>query len=519
MFSNRVRFCVMGWLIVSVAVFVVRLGPVLARYRADEQKFADLAFEAKQPSPPPVVNDPNSPTPNLTLSLQGRAIRGLDDGQIPWMQADFRGRDLMLVAYDTGRWFRLKRAPHSPADQLLHEFPKQRDLAGRIDCGAIAGPLEGRVIATVGEFPVVQFWDMETGKLLETVEDEHPTMAARPVPPNQTKRHPSGLRYSETDARRIVAAPRGCLFAIGKVDGTIELWGDLVYREHPEWIEEEMLKGYQRRPFQRRFGMLSRRQVHEEHVVDLKFCKGGLQLLSIGGHKVTGYAALNGADGSPLGYETRVRSNELVSDVVLSSTSSLDEVWRQKLPEAPDVLAIPMGETVGGPHWKTEDGGGIHKTRPFAISSFERGVLLGDLLKKELTGTLAPPKPEPTRFIQSIAFHRNENALLTLHTDYSGQPGDAKSETILTLWQVGSRRRIATARLPGQFMSAGWDSQGMLLALLRFDPRLANSPSTSNASQGNDSPTLFPWRTSSAHPHMFHLWDVRVDRIETPAAQ
>ena len=49
MFSNRVRFCVMGWLIVSVAVFVVRLGPVLARYRADEQKFADLAFEAKQP--------------------------------------------------------------------------------------------------------------------------------------------------------------------------------------------------------------------------------------------------------------------------------------------------------------------------------------------------------------------------------------------------------------------------------------------------------------------------------------
>ena len=245
MFSNRVRFCVMGWLIVSVAVFVVRLGPVLARYRADEQKFADLAFEAKQPSPPTVVNDPNSPTPNLTLSLQGRAIRGLDDGQIPWMEADFWGQDLMLVTYDTGRWFRLKRAPHSPADQLLHEFPKQRNLAGHIHCGAIAWPLEGSVIATVGEFPVVQFWDMETGALLETVEDEHPTMAARPAHPNQTKRHPSGLRYSETDARRIVASPRGCLFAIGKVDGTIELWGDLVYREHPEWIEEETLKGHQ----------------------------------------------------------------------------------------------------------------------------------------------------------------------------------------------------------------------------------------------------------------------------------
>ena len=145
-------------------------------------------------------------------------------------------------------------------------------------------------------------------------------------------------------------------------------------------------------------------------------------------------------------------------------------------------------------------------------------MLLGDLLKKELTGTLAPPEPEPSRSIHSLAFHRTENALLTLHTDYFGQKNATSSpktkwqtETVLTLWQVGSRRRIATARLPGQFMSAGWDSQGMLLALLRYDPRLANSSSSLAG--------LLPWRTSSAHRHMFHLWDVRVDRIETPAAQ
>ncbi len=99
------------------------------------------------------------------------------------------------------------------------------------------------MIATVGQFTRISFWNAATGKLLQTVEDDFPTAAAQPDTSARGRKHTNGLSYNSTEARKIVAAPGGCLFAIGKVDGSVELWTvegqTLPDRPHglvtPEW--------------------------------------------------------------------------------------------------------------------------------------------------------------------------------------------------------------------------------------------------------------------------------------------
>ena len=500
MFSNRVRIVVKCWLMLSVAVFFVRLGPVMARYRVAEQKFADLDFEAKRPAAPVIVNDPDSPVPRLTLALEGRAIEKLDDGHLPWVQATLPNRDsLYLVADRKGYFARLRE------NRVAFEFPRRGEESD--DLYGVAVASESQIMATVGRHTVVQFWNAWNGELLATVEDEHPTIAARPETVPHSKRHPSNLHYQDAGARHLVASPTGCLFAIGKVDGTIELWGDLIYRDHPELISEGVLKRPLRSSLPRKFGLLQRRKVHAGRVVDLTFCKGGLQLLSVSGSVVSeDDFATDGVHG-PTPREVK---NDSTSDLVLSSAESLDEMWRQPLPNVPSQIAVPISEVVGGPHWRSENGGGIKPTRSFAIGMLFDGVIVGDLLQKEITGAIKFPASGPSVMVQSVAFHRNENALLTLHTSYSGVKENVMIETVLSLWQTSSRRRIATARLAGQFMSAGWDNQGTRLALLRYNSELTKTP------PGQAS--VWPWSTRSTSPFLFHVWDVRAMPIASSAA-
>ena len=98
-----------------------------------------------------------------------------------------------------------------------------------------------------------------------------------------------------------------------------------------------------------------------------------------------------------------------------------------------------------------------------------------------------------------MSFHHDENALLTLHTSHTKTQ---ETETVLSLWQTVSRRRVATARFAGQVLSAGWDDQGLSLALLRFNPELAK--------QAANRTGLWPWATPSTSPFLFHVWDVRM---------
>ena len=478
----------MSWLVLSVVVFFVRLGPVMARYRAAEQKFADLDFEAKQPAAPVIVNDPNSPRPELTLELDGRAIQKLDDAQLSWVEATFPQREMLyLVGNQKGYFANLRE------NRVTFEFPRRGDESGGL-YGVAVSQLS-HIMATVGEHTVVQFWNAFTGELLATVEDEHPTIAARPDTFPHAKRHPNKLRYQDARARRIVASPQGCLFAIGKMDGTIELWGDLAYREHPELLNEPE-KADSRSLFKsKKLGFISRHQVHDGCVVDLDFSHGGKKLVSVGGQTVTDYEPLTAADGTPAHLDRPKHAPDSKFDVVLSATSSLETEWRQPLPEAPGQLALSIEARYAIPGFLSV---------PIAIGMFHHGVILGDLAKKQITGTITFPKPGPSVMVQSVSFYHNENALLTLHESYSGTKENVTSETVLSLWQTSSRRRIATARLPGQFMSAGWDIQGTRLALLRCNPALSKA--------------RWPWSDQSSSPFLFHVWDVRAMPIASSSA-
>lgn len=485
MFSNQIRFVVKCWLVLSVVVFFVRLGPVMARYRAAERKFADLNFEAKQPADPVIVNDPNSPRPELTLSLAGRAVQNLDDGHMPWAHIVMPNREAMfLAANHKGYFANLKK------NRVIFEFPQPRAEAGGLY--GIAVESQHVVMATVGEHTVVQFWNASNGELLATVEDEHPTIAAVPDLSEHAKRHPNKLRYQDAGARKIVASPRGgSLFAIGKVDGTIELWGDLGYRDHPELLNELDKPGTRSLLSRNRFGLISRKKVHDGKVEDLAFSHGGRKLVSISGYTATGHGTITAPDGSPGGYEMLQYDPNSKSDLVVSATSTLQEEWRLPLPTRPGHLALSLAAQHAVP--------GLIRT-PFAVGMFHDGVLLGDLNKKEVSGTITFPKNEPSAMVQSLAFHRRESALLTLHTSYSGVKENVTIETVMSLWQTNTRRRIATARFPGQFMSAGWDIQGTQLALIRMNSATRNLPPSKSS--------LWPWETQTTSPFSFHVWDV-----------
>lgn len=484
MFSNRIRVVVKCWLVLSVVVFFVRLGPVMARYRAAERKFADLNFEAKQPAAPVIINDPNSPRPELTLSLAGRAIQKLDDGHMPWAHIVIPNRAAMFLAANRKGYF-----ANLKENRVLFEFPRPRDEAGGLYGIAVASP----VMATVGEHTVVQFWKSLTGELLATVEDEHPTIAAVPDLSEHAKRHPNKLRYQDTSARKIVASPRiGSLFAIGKVDGTIELWGDLAYRDHPELLnEQDNPKSWPL--FTKQLGFISRKKVHDGQVVDLAFSHGGRKLVSVSGHTVKGRGTIPTPDGNPAGYEMLQYDPNSKSDLVVSATSSLQEEWRLPLPSRPGQLALSINAQHAVPG---------EFQAPFAVGMFHDRVILGDLNKKEVTGTIKFPKNEPSAMVQSLAFHRRESALLTLHTSYFGVKENVTIETVMSLWQTNTRRRIATARFPGQFMSAGWDTQGTRLALIRLNSATRHLPPSKSS--------LWPWETQTTSPFLFHVWDVSV---------
>ena len=487
MFSHRVRFVVKSWLVLSIVVFFVRLGPVMARYRAAERKFADLNFEAKQPAAPVIINDPNSPRPELTLSLAGRAIQKLDDGHIPWANVVLPYRDAMYLAANRKGYF-----ANLKDNRVMFEFPQPRDEAGGLYGIAVAP--QSRVMATVGEHTVVQFWDSMTGQLLATVEDENPTIAAVPDLSEHAKRHPNKLRYQDAGARKIVASPRGgSLFAIGKVDGTIELWGNLGYRDHPELLNELDKPGSESLLSTNLFGVISRKKVHDGQVVDLAFSHGGRKLVSVSGHTVKGRGTIPTPDGNPAGYEMLQYDPNSKSDLVVSATSSLQEEWRLPLPSRPGQLALSMTAQHAVPG---------QLQAPFAVAMFHDGVLLGDLDKKDVSGTITFPKNEPSAMVQSLAFHRRESALLTLHSSYSGVKENATIETVMSLWQTNTRRRIATARFPGQFMSAGWDTQGTRLALIRMNSARRHLPPSKSS--------LWPWETQTTSPFLFHVWDVNV---------
>ena len=111
----------------------------------------------------------------------------------------------------------------------------------------------------------------------------------------------------------------------------------------------------------RKYGLLARKKAHEGEVVDLKFCEGGLKLMTVGGHKLTAYEPAVTVEGLPGTHAMPVRSNELVSDVVVFDVGTLAEVWRQKLDDVGGTIALPLMESSGGSHWTRPDYGNFFR--------------------------------------------------------------------------------------------------------------------------------------------------------------
>ncbi len=192
------------WLLASVVGIVWNLLPVFAQYRLDQQKLAELEEQRRHPPLATVDIAEDSPWPGSTILMQGQPVEGFDDSQLPGGNIQYGQLGGMAVTH--GNVSLIK--PAKAAAKLIRSFPDRRDTE-HLFAAAISG--DGKVVATVGVFTQVSFWNAETGQLLHTVEDEFPTAAAEPDTNQRKHQHANGLRYSHAGVRKIVAAPGGCL--------------------------------------------------------------------------------------------------------------------------------------------------------------------------------------------------------------------------------------------------------------------------------------------------------------------
>lgn len=95
-----------------------------------------------------------------------------------------------------------------------------------------------------------------------------------------------------------------------------------------------------------------------------------------------------------------------------------------------------------------------------------------------------------------MAFGNGGSLLWTVGTRYAaGETHD--SYTLVSAWDAIRGKRVATAEVPGQVMSSGWNPHGTQLATIRYFSHL---PSDSKH---------VPWA--------FHLWEMKNARAKTPA--
>ncbi|MEZ6125655.1 MAG: hypothetical protein R3C49_21125 [Planctomycetaceae bacterium] len=103
--------------------------------------------------------------------------------------------------------------------------------------------------------------------------------------------------------------------------------------------------------------------------------------------------------------------------------------------------------------------------------------------------TFATRYGKSTVRISSIAFRDSGSLLWTVGTRYTGDT-EHRSVTSVSAWDVARGQRIATAEVPGQIMSTGWNPYGTQLATVRY---FDNQPPSRNH---------VSWA--------FHLWDVKI---------
>ena len=474
--TDRFRLIIKLWLFASIAGVIWNLVPVFAKYRADQQKLAELEEQRRHPPMATVDVAEDSPWPGSTIQMTGQPVVGLDDANLPSACIQYGQMGHLSVAHRSVSVINASlKLP-----EVVCSFPDRSDTES-LYAAAISG--DGKVVAAVGEFTQVSFWNAATGELLQTIEDDFPTTAAQPDNSQRRDKHPNGLRYSSTGARLLVAAPGGCLFAIGKIDGSVELWtgegqplpdrpDGLVTPEWPDRPDDPSAPP-------KRFQRLRRMQLHTGEVRQLEFTLDCQSLVSTAGHRFVEMQDRHVGDSIP-SHSMPTYDNSTIPTIAKAEVATGNIEWQAQLADVPLALALnPPSQHVKGSLTPAQ----------LAVAFDNHNVTVMALDDGSVLKTFATRYGKSTIRTASIAFR--DSVLWTVGTRYTHDP-DNRSVTSVSAWDFARGQRIATAEVPGQIMGTGWNPYGSQLATVRY---FGNQPS------GQQS---LPWA--------FHLWDVEIVR-------
>jgi hypothetical protein len=352
----------------------------------------------------------------------------------------------------------------------------------------------------VGEFTVIRFWDASAGELLETVEDDVPTIAAQPDLNEHSRKHTNKLRYSDTGSRRLVAAPGGCLFAVGKIDGSVELWAaqdQALPDRHQGLITPHPIK----QPPPRKFHRIGRHQLHQGQVDYLEFTLDCQSLVSVSSWTVTGVESVVAVPGQRPSLKRA--AGDLSRPAVMKTKVPGGEVeWQVPLAEIPTAFAIdamsqhlPSGFPESPPRFA------VAESDQVVVMSLEDGSVLKSFNVK--INTASATHGTSTSSLASISFgNLGGEPLWTVERRYlMSEPGQNQSLVSVSAWDINRGRRIASAEIPGHLMHAAWSRYGMKLALVRLHE------------QGQQTRTMtMPWESRPLSPFTLHIWDVSIQQ-------
>ena len=493
--NPRTRLFLQLWLAVSVTCFVWNAIPVLARYRADRQRLVELEGEQGFAPVPVIVLPDDSPWPTSTIQMQGRVVKE-PRWNGPSNDSAFGQQRQLAVVNDN------VAVVDFSSGNVMQSF-QDKSGAERVYNAAVSG--DGKVVATVGEFTRIQFWDTSTGRLIQSIEDKYPTLAAQPDQSKRDTKHPNGLRYSSTGVRIIEAAPGGCLFAIGKIDGSIELWAaddrELPDRPNGLTTADWPYRPDDTRPAPQTFRLLSRSQPHVGRITDLSFTLDCQALVTVSGPTFQGVAEID--------------SNSTMPPVamVIEEMDSQPRIVRIAVPTGDTVWSVPLSDNPAGlaldSHSQNTDG--LPLPAQCAVAMYDGNIWVLDLVNGQSLQSFSASINNRRSMIRAIAF-ADASRLWTTSTRYVNRPNQHSVGSV-SAWDIRRGRRIATAEIPGQFFSADWDMFGMRLATSTYNSELASS--RSGRSTG-----LLPWRRKPVSPFATHLWNVKlIERAPTVALE
>ncbi|MCA9051311.1 MAG: hypothetical protein KDA89_21385, partial [Planctomycetaceae bacterium] len=325
---------------------------------------------------------------------------------------------------------------------------------------------------------------------------DFPTAAAHPDASNGP-RHPNGLRYSTTDARRITSAPGGCLFAVGKIDGSVEVWAPkgLPLPDRPDdFVTPEW--PYRARSTEsppKQFHRLWRTLPHSGAVESLSFTMDCRSLLTVSGRTLKEFVEGPQHKGVPSYYMPVYEQDAHSAKVVRTLAATGETEWECPTDFVPAAFAVDHHSLVAPP-------GGPGEPR-FAVVSRNHNLQIRSLTDgRELQSFSIEPEVKPSS-VHSVSFGNTDGYIWAVSSRYTGERSGV-SVIQLSSWDLHRRQLIAVAEIPGQLMAAEWDRFGFNLATLRYLPELAQLNSDRRDS-------LFPWDTPPPSPFQFHVWKVK----------